>query len=563
MRPLFQSVLRIASALVIASSLAMAANNPDITIGASTDGPRYIAIGTGATINATLHWPSDATPVSGTFTWTADPNNLGSFSPSSTTGSSTSSTSFFGSRAGTTTIKVRWVPSESGYDTAESTKSVTIVEIASLSVTEAQRVGSTTTYAACRGDGNVLVEAILNPSVSASDLPSGFILWAGGVAGDNLLQRKVTKSIPDSTNVVALVGSSSKDVTIKVYEITSLSVAGAQRHGETNTYVTKKDVGDVVLTAQLNPSASSSELPAGFITWTPATLAGDDQLSRKVSKATAASTEVTVTCGYPTKSAKIIVADISTTVANATRVLMETNDFSMTLTPSSETWTGHKIEIKRASGSSWFTLAEAEQASGFVQRVAGTFKIRSKATVAGLEIISVEKDLEVKFPDITVIASHVSADAQAAWAETLAATVDNSRREQGWWITLDTSSGSYGKSGECVGTPVPNSAGAILDTWQPKPADNPTDPSPIASSIYLVGWFHTHTPTTFRTAADIGSGRPTGPSGPPGGDAGVSAASQTPGIAYDYIINPAPPLYPLNSPAKMYFVTPPDRRPTP
>lgn len=738
----FKSFLQLVLALVISSSMAMAASNPDITIGATTEGPRYIAIGTSATITATLHWPSDVTPVSGTFTWTATPNGL--FTPPSSTGSSTSQTQFLGTTAGVKTIKVKWVPSQTGYDTAESTKEVTVVEITSLSVTEALPVGSTGTYAAAKGTGDVLITAILNPSVSASSLPSDFVTWSGGVAGDDQLKRKVTKTVAEFTNVTALVGSSSKDVwikvyeltalsvtgadragstdcyattkgtgdvvitaqltpeaiaselpagfitwtptaltgddqlsrkvtkttaaitdvtatcgsmsksakiivaelvsltvteaqrvgstttyaawlgtgdvlieatlnpvveasclpsnfvawtggvvgdsqlkrkvtktavgstpvtavvgtvskdvTIKVYDLTALNVTGAQRDGSTDTYVTKKDAGDVVVAAQLNPSAVASDLPTGFITWTPAALTGDDQLSRKVTKTTAATTTVTATYGTNYKSAKIIVGEVVTTVANATRALMETNDFSMTLTPASETWTLHKIEIRRASGTAWFTIVEADRITGFTQRIAGTFKIRSKATVAGLEIMSDEKDLEVTFPTYAQITSDGTntANFNASWAATVAAATPTGRREEGWWVTIDTATGSYGKTATALGPTVGSSSTGSVDIG-PRPADVPANPDPNATgAVYPVASFHTHTPVLYRVAPNPGAFRLTGPSS---ADNSVDAQDHVPGVVYDYS---ASRVYlgvtPLHDPAQIYLSLGVDPRTTP
>jgi hypothetical protein len=142
-----------------------------------------------------------------------------------------------------------------------------------------------------------------------------------------------------------------------------------------------------------------------------------------------------------------------------------------------------------------------------------------------------------------------------------AATVDGSRREQGWWIRLDTTTGAYGKSGETVGPSIANNVGASM-SLPSKPPDSIADPSPVDQPTYTVGWFHTHTPTTFRTAADFPTpgGRGAGPSPT---DQSLSSNSQVPGVAYDYDVDPVPPLYPMDSPAHMYPITPPERRPVP
>jgi hypothetical protein len=178
-------------------------------------------------------------------------------------------------------------------------------------------------------------------------------------------------------------------------------------------------------------------------------------------------------------------------------------------------------------------------------------------------IINQDLTLLSQFPSIADIMADtdVVAAANAAWAQTLAATSDNSRREQGYWITLDSNQGKYLSAASCVGTPVVDTAGAALDTWQPMPADSPANPTPLDRPTYTVGWFHTHTPTTFRDPAEMGAGgRANGPSA---NDLSISSNNHVPGIAYDYSANPVPPNHPLNSAAQMFTITPPDRRPTP
>ena len=83
-----------------------------------------------------------------------------------------------------------------------------------------------------------------------------------------------------------------------------------------------------------------------------------------------------------------------------------------------------------------------------------------------------------------------------------------------------------------------------------RPADDPTNPSIYdPGATYTVGWFHAHTPTTYRPI-----GRPVGPSVP---DETLSNSVGLPGIAYDYVAasgGAIPAGYPLNMPAQPYPV---------
>jgi hypothetical protein len=128
----------------------------------------------------------------------------------------------------------------------------------------------------------------------------------------------------------------------------------------------------------------------------------------------------------------------------------------------------------------------------------------------GQDVRTDEKDLEVQFPDVSSIlgGAGVQARMNQAWQDTLNATTTTSRREEGYYITLDTDSEDYGITEHTVGTPVANNAGASLDTvTTPRPNDVPTNPIPTDKPTYVVAWYHTHTPTTHRTL-----GRAVGPS---------------------------------------------------
>jgi hypothetical protein len=270
----------------------------------------------------------------------------------------------------------------------------------------------------------------------------------------------------------------------------------------------------------------------------------------------------TLVTSASTATATVTPPTVGLTATKSTLDLMQTNSYNVVISPNvAPPNSVFSVEIKRLGSDSWYVLSGSQITNNLVHRVAGTFVLRGVLQYNGKFLYSPEYSIIVQFPNITTIISEITGDADAAWASTLAATSDGSRREQGWWVTLDTSTGKYGKAGAVIGTIATNDIDAGLKLPD-MPADTPVTPNPLGSSVYVVGFFHTHTPTTFRTAVNIGSaaGRRTGPSDV---DNGFGSAWKVPGIAYDYVIDSAPPLYPLNSPAKMYSTESPDRRPTP
>jgi len=139
------------------------------------------------------------------------------------------------------------------------------------------------------------------------------------------------------------------------------------------------------------------------------------------------------------------------------------------------------------------------------------------------------------------------------------------RREYAGYVTLDTSTGEYGLVNVTPGPWVPNNTNASM-RLPVRPKDIPENPSPVDTAIYVVAWFHTHTPTTFVTF-------PYREVGPSQGDfnASIHPYINMPGFAYDYVPAPAnghpsgtiPAGHPINSSVMLYPVTPPERRPTP
>ena len=116
------------------------------------------------------------------------------------------------------------------------------------------------------------------------------------------------------------------------------------------------------------------------------------------------------------------------------------------------------------------------------------------------------------------------------WESTKAAASTNGVREEGCFITLNTATGIYGVTAHTNGLMFAFPAVPYVDML-PTPADVPPNPSPIQSAIYVVGWFHTHTPM-YYISDDFA--RAVGPSQD---DKDYAAGIGLPGFVYDYIEN--------------------------
>lgn len=191
-------------------------------------------------------------------------------------------------------------------------------------------------------------------------------------------------------------------------------------------------------------------------------------------------------------------------------------------------------------------------------RVAGRFKLRVTAIVNGRSCVSAERDVEVRFPDYATIVSdaNVIAQTDTAWANTKAATTAASRREEGFWIRLNTATCRYEFTATVLGPVVgPNQTGSVI--LGARPADSNANPNPNANATYTVASFHTHTPMTFRTGVRM--------VGPTSADQQADTSDDVTGVVYDYIDSPAgsgtiPGGHPLNSPAIRYQSGPVRRR---
>ena len=107
--------------------------------------------------------------------------------------------------------------------------------------------------ASIKDTGEVLLQAKLQPNISESDLPSGFISWTGGepVAG-HLLQRKVSKSTWSKTEVKVYCGGSAEPAyTMIVY------IIGAEANGTKRDGTSFSDNSQAVSTGMHEPTGSS------------------------------------------------------------------------------------------------------------------------------------------------------------------------------------------------------------------------------------------------------------------------------------------------------------------
>jgi len=206
-------------------------------------------------------------------------------------------------------------------------------------------------------------------------------------------------------------------------------------------------------------------------------------------------------------------------------------------------------------------LADGSSATlRFVGVIAGHFDVRVVATVDGQELTSPSQRLVVQFPSEREISSdaNVRSFLSAAWQATLRLASRTTRREEGFWIRIDTCTKRYSHT-----TPVLGPAKGARDTGSieigRRPADSPATPPPDGCATYTVASFHTHTPTRYRPYA-----RPIGPSS---ADGQSDREDDVTGLVYDFLASPPgggriPAHYALDGPAGIYH-SGPDRRSTP
>ena len=245
--------------------------------------------------------------------------------------------------------------------------------------------------------------------------------------------------------------------------------------------------------------------------------------------------------------------------------------------PTGDPATGAHVEIRRqGEGHPWLELGSGNALRPWTAKAAGHFLLRGVATCHGSDYSSSEIELEVQFPSIGQIMSDPAVIVRATneWALTLAdcTQTPNLRRERGFWISLDTGTDAYVCGPSILGPLI----GPTDDGHVPLgavPADNPRQPSPTTDgAVYPVAAFHTHTPTTYLVSDDPLHPQ-VKPVGPSGDDFTNAVLRAIPGIAFDFDPKPGcfstegdpsiPMGWPKESPASMYEISPPERRPTP
>jgi hypothetical protein len=268
----------------------------------------------------------------------------------------------------------------------------------------------------------------------------------------------------------------------------------------------------------------------------------------------------------------ITVVKVDLDVSKATLTLNPLNQqdyetkLEVKVQPSTVSVQEYEIGIRRVTESLWYTIANVKIVDPWQAKIAGRFKLRGRAKIYGSWFCTPknrEKDLTVQFPTYSqVVGSQgVQGATDAEWTNTLNDCTQNpnQRRERGFWIRLNTTNMAYEFTGAVTGPWVGPTQGAYISLGS-RPADNPTNPTPVDSgATYSVASFHTHTPTTYRSV-----GRPVGPSS---ADINQDYADDVAGVVYDYIDSPPgsggiPAGHPENGSAQRYH-SGPNRRSTP
>jgi len=221
-----------------------------------------------------------------------------------------------------------------------------------------------------------------------------------------------------------------------------------------------------------------------------------------------------------------------------------------------------RIEIKWHHENTWYTLANDNQFN-WTATVAGYFDLRGVVTYNYTEYTTPNFNIEVQFPHKDKILSdgNIVTSMDACWLSTINFTKNNPhlRREEGFYIMLDTAANTYVIKNFDYGKPVSNDVN-IVSWYSPIPdKEIPSNPTPLDKPEYLVASFHTHPPRTYVTYP--AETMVAGPSMP---DLGFSWSLQIPGFVYDYDVpyNILPPNHNIDLKG-MIFCAPPYQRPTP
>ena len=237
-----------------------------------------------------------------------------------------------------------------------------------------------------------------------------------------------------------------------------------------------------------------------------------------------------------------------------------------------ETHTNGVIEIRYKYGDGeWWELGNESNLQPWTARFPGVFEIRGKITDSGSVWTTPSHDLNVRYPSAEEISldPEVIQRATQEWAETLndCSSETGKSRERGYWIVLDTRTGHYGAENPFQGPLVYpwERASTPISEMPPNRWSDPSNQQ--GGAVYAVAGFHTHPPTTYWPTNLLG--RPVGPS--EDGDIPQAAQLNMPGLVFDYEPDPVfsalahtnaiPAGWPTNAPARLYTLTPPERRP--
>jgi hypothetical protein len=204
--------------------------------------------------------------------------------------------------------------------------------------------------------------------------------------------------------------------------------------------------------------------------------------------------------------------------------------------------TDPRLEIRPEGSSAWIALDRAEVARGrFVARRGGTLEVRATAVVGGARITSNVAALEVRFPTAEAIKANSVARAlfERSWAQTKnyavasrgfrdsLGTYPRSRvREFGFWVLLDTKTGRYSAARpKFASDPLPPEATRVYSNVTPRPMDRIA--ADEKSAVYVVGLFHTHTPTEYSFLGSV--------AGPSSTDWSATRSNDVANLVYDYV----------------------------
>ncbi|NQZ11819.1 MAG: hypothetical protein HRT35_32100 [Algicola sp.] len=126
--------------------------------------------------------------------------------------------------------------------------------------------------------------------------------------------------------------------------------------------------------------------------------------------------------------------------------LLDDYTLSATIQPTSAKIDNYHFQIKRGETGSWYTLYEGSESTfSDYAKVAGHFKIRLKVTANNKVYTAAESALEMQFPTYGHIVgdSAFLAKTVNVWTDILAETNELWRREQGFWIMVNTKTRQY------------------------------------------------------------------------------------------------------------------------